>query len=58
MLDARVLSLRVLPDEDGVDIIVRGFESLDRGAGADVGEEVEGATEGQVEGNVSLANCD
>lgn len=56
MLDTRILSLRVLPDKDGVYIVVGGFEALDRCAGTDVGEEVESSAEGQIQGNVSLSN--
>ena len=56
MLNARVLSLGVLTDEDGVDIVVGGLVALDRNTGTDVGKEVEGTAEGQVERDVSLAN--
>jgi hypothetical protein len=56
VLDTRVLSLGVLSDEDGVDIVVGGLEALDGGAGSDVGEEGEGSSEGQVEGDVSLTD--
>ena len=57
VLDARVFTLRVLPDENGVDILVGGLESPDGSAGTDVGEKVKGPAECQVQGNVALANC-
>ncbi|KAI3488747.1 hypothetical protein L1887_47088 [Cichorium endivia] len=41
VLDARVLALGVLTDEDGVDVVVGGLEALDGLAGTDVGEEAE-----------------
>ena len=56
VLDARVLALGVLADEDGVDIVVGGLVAGDGHAGAEVGEEVEGAAEGEVEGDVALAD--
>ena len=56
MLDTRVLSLGVLTDEDSVDIVVGGLVSFDRDTRADVGEEGEGASEGQVERDVAFAN--
>jgi hypothetical protein len=56
VLNARVLSLSVLADEDRVDIVVGCLVTGDRSAGTDVGEEVEGPAEGEVEGDVTLAN--
>lgn len=56
VLDARVLALGVLTDEDGVDVVVGGLVAGNGLAGTDVGEEVEGAAEGQVEGDVALAD--
>lgn len=56
VLDARVFTLGVLTDEDSVDTIVGGLVALDRLARTDVGEEVEGTTESQVERDVTLAN--
>ena len=56
MLNARVLSFGVLTDENGVDIVVRGLEAGNRDAGADIGEKVEGPTESEVEGDMSLAD--
>jgi hypothetical protein len=56
MLDARVFSLSVLTDQDGVDVVVGCLVAGDGSAWSDVGEEVEGSAEGQVEGDVTLAN--
>lgn len=56
VLDAGVFSLGVLADQDGVDAVVWGLVSFDGAAGSDVGEEVEGSAEGQVEGNMAFSN--
>lgn len=56
VLDAGVLALGVLADQDGVDVVVGGLEALDGPAGTDVGEEVEGTAERQVERDVALAD--
>lgn len=56
VLNARVLALSVLTDEDGVNTVVGGLEAGDGAARAEVGEKVEGPAEGQVKGNVALAN--
>ena len=56
VLNARVFALGVLTDEDGVDVVVGSLVSLDALAGTHVGEQVEGPSEGQVEGDVTLAN--
>lgn len=56
VLDARVLALGVLSDEHGVDVVVGGLVAGDRSAGSEVGEEVEGSSEGQVKRDVALAN--
>ncbi len=57
MLDTRVFALSVLSNEDGVDIIIGGFVALDGCAGSNIRKEVEGTTEGQVEGYMAFANC-
>ena len=57
MLDTRVFALSVLSNEDGVDIVVGRFVALDGCAGSDIRKEVEGTTEGQVQGYVAFANC-
>ena len=57
VLDTGILSLSVFTDEDGVDVVVRGLETLNGHTRTDVGEEVEGTTEGEVERDVSLADC-
>jgi hypothetical protein len=56
VLNARVLALGVLADQDRVDVVVGGLVAGNRAAGTQVGEEVEGAAEGEVEGDVALAN--
>lgn len=56
VLNAGVFSLGVLSDENGVDVVVWGLESRNGAAGTHVGEEVECAAEGKVQGDVALAN--
>lgn len=56
VLDARVLALGVFTNKDGVNAVVGGLEAGNGAARAQVGEKVEGPAEGQVEGNVALAN--
>ena len=56
VLDAGVLALGVLTDEDGVDVVVGGLEAGNGAARTDVGEEVEGTAEGEVERDVALAD--
>ena len=56
MLDAGVFALGVLADEHGVDVVVGGLVAGDGFAGTDVGEEVEGSAEGEVEGYVTLSD--
>jgi hypothetical protein len=57
VLDTGVLSLGVLTDDDRVDVVVGGAVTLNGTAGTDVGVEVEGATEGEVERDVTLTDC-
>ena len=56
VLNPGILALGVLTDQDSVDIIVGSLVASDGSTRANVGEEVESATEGQVEGDVTLAN--
>lgn len=56
VLDTRVFSLGILSDQNGVDAVVGGLVANDGFARTDVGEEVEGTTEGEVEGNMTLAD--
>lgn len=56
MLDARVFTLSVLTDQDGVDIVIGGLVAGDGAAGSQVGEEVESSSQSQVKGDVALAN--
>ena len=52
VLNARVFSLRVLPDGDQIDVIVQSLVALDGLAGADVGVQAELLAKGKVEGPV------
>ena len=56
VLDARVLALGVLSDQDRIDAIVRSLVTSNGAARSQVGKEVEGTTEGQVERDVALAD--
>lgn len=56
MLYSAVLSLRVLPDDDRVDVGVERFVAWDALAWADVGVQVERLTEGEVEGDVAATD--
>ena len=56
VLNARVLALSVLSDQDGVDVIVGGLVAGDGAAGSQVGKEIEGTAESKVERDVALAN--
>ena len=56
VLDAGVLAFGVFPDKHGVDVVVGGFVAGDGFAGADVGEEVECAAEGEIQGDVAFAD--
>lgn len=56
MLDARVFTLCVFADENRVNVGVGSFVADNRPAWSDIGKEVEGASEGQVERDVTLAD--
>lgn len=56
VLNARVLALGVLSDQDSVDTVVGGLEAGDGSARSQVGEQVESSSQSQVERNVALAN--
>lgn len=56
VLNAGVFTLGVLTDQDSVDVVVGGLVASDRSAGTDVGEEVEGTAQSQVQRNVTLSN--
>ena len=58
MLDTRVFALSVLSNEHGVNIIIGRWVALDGCAGSNICKEVEGTSEGQVEGYVAFANCE
>lgn len=56
VLNTRVFTLGVLTDQHSVDIVVGGLVTGDGTAGADVGEQVEGTAQSQVQGDVALAD--
>ena len=56
VLNARVFTLGVLTDQDGIDVVVGGLVASNGTARTHVGEKVEGAAESKVQRNVSLAN--
>jgi len=56
VLDARVFAFRVLADQRDVDVVVGRLVAGDGLAGTEVGEEVEGSAEGQVERDVAFAD--
>lgn len=58
MLNTRVLSLSVLSDKNSVHIVVSGLVTSNRDTRSNVGEEGESSSESQVEGNVTLTDCE
>lgn len=56
MLDAGIFALGVLPDQDGVDVVIWRLVPRYRFARPDVGEEVECPSQGEVERNMAFAN--
>ena len=56
MLDTRIFTLSVLPAQHGVDVLIGSLKALDGHARTDVCEKIEGPAEGQVQGDVALAN--
>lgn len=56
VLDTRVLTLGVLTNQNGVNILVGGLVADNGLARSDVGKEVESSSEGKVEGDVTLTN--
>lgn len=56
MLNTRVLSLGVLTDKNSVDVVIGRLVPFYRNTWSDVGEQREGSTEGEVEGDVTLAD--
>jgi hypothetical protein len=56
MLDSGVFTLGVLADENGVNAVVGGLVAGNRPARSQVGEEVECSSQGEVEGNMALAD--
>ena len=56
VLDPGVLAFGVFADEDRVDVVVWGLVAGYGNAGADVCEKVEGAAEGEIEGDVTFTD--
>lgn len=56
VLDTRVLSLRILSNDDRVDIVVRRLESDDGPTRTNIGEERECSSQSEIERDVSLSN--
>ena len=56
VLDTGVFTLGVLTDQNSVDVIVGGLVAGNGAAGTNVGEQVEGTTQSQVQGDVTLAD--
>lgn len=56
VLDAGILSLGVLTDQDGVDVVISSLVTGNGAAGTNVGEEVEGTAESEVKGDVTLTD--
>lgn len=56
MLNARVFTLGVLSDQNGIDVVIGGLVASDGSAGSQVSEEVECSSESKVQGDMSLAN--
>jgi len=56
VLNSGVFTLGVLTDEDSVNTVVGGFVTGDGTARTDVGEQVEGTAQSQVQGDVTLTN--
>lgn len=56
VLNARVFTLCVFTDEDGIYVVVGSLVADNGAAGTQVGKEVECAAQGEVERDVALAN--
>jgi len=56
VLNTRVFTLGVLTDQNSVDVVVGGLEASNGPARPDVGEEVEGSAQSQVQRDVALSN--
>jgi hypothetical protein len=56
VLNARVLSLSVLSDKDGINVIVWGLIASNGTARSDVGEEIECAAKSKIERNMAFSN--
>lgn len=56
VFNARIFTLGVFSNQNRVDIVVGGFESSDRSAWSQIGEEVESSAKSKIEGDVTLTN--
>lgn len=56
MLNSRIFSLSVLSDQNRIDVIVRSFVAGNGAAGSDIGKEVKGSAEGQVQRYMAFTN--
>ena len=56
VLDARILALGVFTDKNGVNVVVGGFVAGNGFARTDIGKEVKGTTEGEVERDMAFAD--
>lgn len=56
MLDTRVLSLGVFPNQHGINVVIRSLKALDRNTRTNIREQVERPTESQVQRDVTLSN--
>lgn len=56
MFDSWVFALGILADKDGVHVIVRSLEALDRNAGSYVGKKIECSSKSEVQRNMALSD--
>jgi hypothetical protein len=56
VLNTRVLSLGVLSDKNGVDVVVSSLVSLDGNTWSDVGKEGECSSQSQIQRDVTLSD--
>lgn len=58
MFDTTVFTLGVFSDQDGVDVVVGSLVTLDGDTRSNVGEQGECPSQCQVEGDVTLSDCE
>jgi hypothetical protein len=56
MFNARILSFGILTNEYRIDIVIRGLEAGNGSTWSDICEEIESATERQVERDMTFAD--